>query len=549
MKNSSLFLFILIIFFSCKHGAEKLDINDIEAHRAYQDSAIAKGKTSDEKILIIKKLVSEYLDLNLKNKDTSSNYHYYVGRAYGNLFDLPFDGVLYDTINNKMYDSSLIYNYLVNGLYYNKLALELHPLNIWAFNVFINILNWEAFYFGINKKGYPVNKNPEKFDNYITYVVSNCLNFDKIDTSENKTKTRFFVENSISLLEEKLFNINSELNDNIPILDDKINIFLQYGELVSYLDKYNSNVVFSRTYYENLKIRLNPSLIKARKLFEENKILKQKIAIEDQFNNINIKHKYSHVNSEAGVLGLLDLYTNSDYTQAFGAYGATKNGFLHGRGTFSRNGHKITFYSTSGISLTGDARLEFSDNKLLIILSTGAVYVEDDAGYYIKNIISTKGLAANLPNSNNDNPQVEQEIADANNSLLIEARNRVEINQSEDFYFKKAWEYVRSEGERSWSAVANFEKAIEINPSKGEYYNDLANCYRGGRKDYKKAIEYYNKAIEKGFNKGFVFYNRAICKVETNELSGACSDNQIANENGWSNDYYNIASKAKCSGQ
>lgn len=136
--------------------------------------------------------------------------------------------------------------------------------------------------------------------------------------------------------------------------------------------------------------------------------------------------------------------------------------------------------------------------------------------------------------------------SDENNPLLIEARKRVEVNQSENFYFNTAWEYVKKEGEGSWNAIANFEKAIEINPSKGGYYNDLANCYRGGIKDYKNAIEYYNKAIEKGFNKGFVFYNRAICKFETKEFSGACSDNQTAIENGWSNDYYNISSKAKC---
>lgn len=132
------------------------------------------------------------------------------------------------------------------------------------------------------------------------------------------------------------------------------------------------------------------------------------------------------------------------------------------------------------------------------------------------------------------------------NPLLIEARKKVEINQSEDFYYRKAWEFVKNEGEASWNAVANFEKAIEINPSKGGYYNDLANCYRGGFKDYKTALEFYNKAIEKGFIEGFVYYNRAICKFETSDLEGACSDNQTAINNGWNSDHYKIATKAKC---
>ncbi len=132
------------------------------------------------------------------------------------------------------------------------------------------------------------------------------------------------------------------------------------------------------------------------------------------------------------------------------------------------------------------------------------------------------------------------------NQLLIGAREKVEINQSEDFYFQEAWKYVKTEGQGSWNAIANFEKAIKINPSKGGYYNDIANCYRGGLKDYKKALEYYNIAVEKGFDKGFVFYNRAICKLETGDLSGACSDNQTAISNGWSKDYHNIHIKANC---
>lgn len=131
------------------------------------------------------------------------------------------------------------------------------------------------------------------------------------------------------------------------------------------------------------------------------------------------------------------------------------------------------------------------------------------------------------------------------NPLLIEARKKVDNNHDDHFYFEKAWKYVAYEGENSWNAIANFEKAIEINPSKAGYYNDIANCYRGGIKDYDKALEYYNIAIEKGFNEGFVYYNRAICKLETSDLSGACSDYQIAINNGWNNDYYNIATKSK----
>jgi len=163
--------------------------------------------------------------------------------------------------------------------------------------------------------------------------------------------------------------------------------------------------------------------------------------------------------------------------------------------------------------------------------------------FYFASIILT--CCGNLTNKTNDNSN----ITDNTNPLLIEARGKVDINKSEEFYYRKASEYLRNEGEGSWNAVANFEKAIEINSSKSGYYNDLANCYRGGIKDFNKALEYYNKAIEKGFNEGFVFYNRSICKLELSDLSGACSDYKTAINKGWNNDYYNIENKAKCTNE
>lgn len=145
-----------------------------------------------------------------------------------------------------------------------------------------------------------------------------------------------------------------------------------------------------------------------------------------------------------------------------------------------------------------------------------------------------------------ENDSFIKESISENISFLAEARNNVIKNKSDNFYFNQASEYVRNEGEASWNAIANFEMAISVNPSNGGYYNDIANCYRGGIKNYKKALEYYNKAIENGYDEGFIYYNRAICKFETNDLTGACSDYSIAKSSGWQDDYYDIATKAKC---
>ena len=82
---------------------------------------------------------------------------------------------------------------------------------------------------------------------------------------------------------------------------------------------------------------------------------------------------------------MLDLWTSSDYTQV-------GSSTIRGRGTFSRDGSIIHFNSTSGISVSGDARFELDRNNRIIItlLSTGARYIQDDNGDYIKKNISTK---------------------------------------------------------------------------------------------------------------------------------------------------------------
>ena len=85
------------------------------------------------------------------------------------------------------------------------------------------------------------------------------------------------------------------------------------------------------------------------------------------------------------------------------------------------------------------------------------------------------------------------------NPLLIEARKKVDNNHDDHFYFEKAWKYVAYEGENSWNAIANFEKAIEINPSKAGYYNDIANFISSSHQVYriKNLIKIKNIQINK----------------------------------------------------
>lgn len=123
------------------------------------------------------------------------------------------------------------------------------------------------------------------------------------------------------------------------------------------------------------------------------------------------------------------------------------------------------------------------------------------------------------------------------------AKKNISRGRDFNYYFSSAWKYISLEGEKSYNAVVNLEQAIKLNSTFGGYYSDLGNCYRGGFKCYEKADYYYSKAIYYGFSKGFVYYNRAICRYELNKLDDMKSDLEKAKELGWYNDYYKLSDK------
>ena len=127
--------------------------------------------------------------------------------------------------------------------------------------------------------------------------------------------------------------------------------------------------------------------------------------------NYDLKHKYSYVKLlEDGsyVFGMLDLYTDNDYTQAISVNRMTQSG----RGTFTVNGNTLSLHKTSGIAIDGDLSISKGDNgKLWLTLSNGVTYVEDDEGYFIKNVVVTPGtnIRNSETNANVDNSEEMQE--------------------------------------------------------------------------------------------------------------------------------------------
>ncbi len=72
-----------------------------------------------------------------------------------------------------------------------------------------------------------------------------------------------------------------------------------------------------------------------------------------------------------------------------------------------------------------------------------------------------------------------------------------------DFYFNNAWRFVKSEGEKSYNAIANFEAAIRLDPFNGGYHSDFGNSYRSFKK-FKEAETSYTKVVENCFTRNFV---------------------------------------------
>ena len=81
-------------------------------------------------------------------------------------------------------------------------------------------------------------------------------------------------------------------------------------------------------------------------------------------------------------------------------------------------------------------------------------------------------------------------------------------------------------------AIADYTKAIEINPNYAKAYNNRG-ISKKNLKDYYGAIADYTKAIEINPNFADAYYNRGITKEYLGDLNGACADLKKAAELGY----------------
>jgi tetratricopeptide (TPR) repeat protein len=74
-----------------------------------------------------------------------------------------------------------------------------------------------------------------------------------------------------------------------------------------------------------------------------------------------------------------------------------------------------------------------------------------------------------------------------------------------------------------WGFIKSFEKAIELNPTYHQAYNEIGLALFTLRK-YEKALEYFNKSLELLPNNCAALNNRGLCHHELRNLSAATTD-------------------------
>jgi tetratricopeptide (TPR) repeat protein len=88
-------------------------------------------------------------------------------------------------------------------------------------------------------------------------------------------------------------------------------------------------------------------------------------------------------------------------------------------------------------------------------------------------------------------------------------------NPIDGFSKRKAGDYQ--------GAKADFDKAIEQNPTNFKLYNERGLC-KQDLSEYNDAIKDYKKAIELNYNYADAYYNMGWCKFQIGDKTGACSD-------------------------
>jgi hypothetical protein len=338
MKYLSIIILIFsIVLSSCEHGAAKLDINNIEVHRAYQDSILNQNNDPNIKISALKSLITEYRNLKIDNKDSNANYLYLMGRLYSTLFsnkEFPFNGFIFDTLTNKLRDSDLYINYVDSSLYYNEQALKKNPNDIKAMYNFCNVWYSELYYFGIKGNQnisipYSYIRDKNRWNSRLNYILNNSTKFYSIDTSLNKETSQYIIAIPYTIL---ISDINVDTFNYT--LEDNLNKIIKWFEIFSTLNKFK-NFSFTKDQV-SLNNKFLNIYLKAIEIVEENRRLAKKRENINSFGS-------QYIGSWDSDYAILKVFNDGTYTVHH--YSPNPE---DGQGVWDCTSNSITFTRTKG---------------------------------------------------------------------------------------------------------------------------------------------------------------------------------------------------------
>ena len=88
-------------------------------------------------------------------------------------------------------------------------------------------------------------------------------------------------------------------------------------------------------------------------------------------------------------------------------------------------------------------------------------------------------------------------------------------------YFESGLE--KYENGDTYGAIADYTKAIEINPNNAAAYNNRG-FSKAKLNDYNGATADFTKAIEINPNHAKAYFNRCVAKIKLGDKNGACQD-------------------------
>jgi len=278
MKNLILISLInIFLFTSCKSDLEKIELNNIEAHRAYQDSILIKYMMSGDVYNFYKKsdsIISLYKSLKNEEKEKNANYFYYIGRLYLNVNNQKFSN-FYDTSNNIFIDQRKYREYYDSGYYYIQKSLSLDPNHIKAIYNLVHSIYIENNRF-IDSKDTTFSQ--EKNSSRIYYIIDNISKFMNNNSYDEKKVIDNMTEQTLLILTEIYFKHNFKYN--FTFIKDDINRSLVLDVLGNVVQRvYNINKLefINKEYFVRDTAKINSNVILARNDIERrNKIAAEK---------------------------------------------------------------------------------------------------------------------------------------------------------------------------------------------------------------------------------------------------------------------------------